>query len=132
MKAEATLRFGALALLIMGAMSCSSSSQPHFSERVFSDAWSMDAKDLERLRTSTNAVNLGDDIGHVVEGVGIPDRDHTIKKNEQIRFLTYYVTRQRADSALESDKVVIIALNSHNKVKAIYSNVDRIPSRNWP
>ena len=91
----------------------------------------MDAKNLEHLRLSVNAVNLGDDIRHVVDAVGIPDRDYTVKKNEKHRFLIYYVTRQRPDSSIESDKRVTFALNGDNKVEAIYSNVQHISSRNW-
>jgi hypothetical protein len=54
------------------------------------------------------------------------------KKNGRVRTLVFYVTRQESDSPLETDRVVLIGLNSHNKVKAIYSNVEGILTRNWP
>ena len=92
----------------------------------------MDTKTLERLKLNVNAVNLGDDIAQVVKRVGVPDGDYTVKKNDKNRFLTYYATRQRADSRIESDKVVVIALNDDDKVKAIFSNIDGITTRNWP
>jgi hypothetical protein len=92
----------------------------------------MKASDVDRLRMSVNAINLGDDLQHVIKTVGVPDSDFTVKKNWTTRFLTYYVTRERSDSPVETDKQVTIALNEYNRVKAIYSNLQNIPSRNWP
>lgn len=119
-------------ILTIVLLSCTSSSEPQFPERIFSSSWSMSATDLGRLRGAVNAIQLGDNIEHVVKTVGIPDADQSFKKNEQNRIFTYYVTRQRPNAPLESDKLVLIAFNSHDKVKAIYSNVDKISNRNWP
>jgi hypothetical protein len=92
----------------------------------------MKVSDVERLRMSVKAITLGDDLQDVIKTVGVPDSDYTVKKNWTTRFLTYYVTCERSDSPVETDKRVTIALNEHNKVKAIFSNVQNIPSRNWP
>jgi hypothetical protein len=74
-------------------------------------------------------MELGEDIAQTIAMLGVPDDDKTEKKNEQVRIFTYYVTRQRADSPLNSDKVVLIGFNADGKVKAIYSNVDGVRTR---
>lgn len=92
----------------------------------------MNTGELERLKVNIAKIEIGDDVSQVVDLLGAPDKDYTVKKNDKNRFLVYYVTRQRADSPIESDKRVTIALNGQNKVKAIFSNVENIRSRNWP
>jgi len=124
--------FVALGVVVFATVSCSSPGQPTFPERAFDTAWVMDASAVEHLRASVNAVNLGDGVERVVKTVGVPDSDHMVQKNEKNRIFTYYVTRQRADSPIESDKVAKIAFDGRDKVKAIFSNVEGIASRNWP
>jgi hypothetical protein len=92
----------------------------------------MDAKGIERLREAVNALNMGDKVERVVENVGVPDSDHITNKNGRVRIFTYYVTRQRVDSSIESDKIVNIAFDRWDKVRAIYSNVTGVLTRNWP
>lgn len=130
MKSKLQLVF--LAIALSGIVCCKWHTEMHFPERTFNTPWTMDTKTLERLKLNVNAVDLGDDIAQVVKRVGVPDGDYTVKKNDKNRFLTYYATRQRADSRIESDKVVVIALNDDDKVKAIFSNIDGITTRNWP
>ena len=130
MRSKAML-FAPLALIIF-ASACSSANQPALPERVFTAPWSMEPSAVDGFRTRVNAINLGDKVDHVVAIVGVPDSDQTFKKNETNRIFTYYVTRQRADSPIESDKIVLIAFNGRNKVKATYSNVENIATRNWP
>lgn len=126
------VQLGLVGLILLTGASCSSTSQSVFPERVFSAPWSMDAVALESLKTKVNALKVGDKVDHVLETVGIPDSDQSYNKNGRNRIFTYYVTRSRVDSPNESDRVVKIALDQQNKVKAIYSNVEDIRSRNWP
>ncbi len=131
------MKFGAISIglaiiAILMVASCSTPSQTAFPERVFTAPWSMDPDSLGRLRSNVNAVNLGDDVTHVIKVVGIPDADRSVRKNETIRTFTYYVQRQRTDSPIESDRIVLIAFDDRNKVKTIYSNVEKINSRNRP
>jgi hypothetical protein len=121
-----------LLLMVVGITSCTTPAEPHFSERKFSGPWSMSVQDLDRLRVNVSKIALGDDIAHVLDTVGAPDLDYTVKKNDRNRFLIYYATRKRADSPVESDKRVTIALNNQNRVKAIFSNIDNIQTKNWP
>jgi outer membrane protein assembly factor BamE (lipoprotein component of BamABCDE complex) len=132
MKTNAILQVGGTALMIAVAACHSSSSPAQFPERIFHSSWSMDAKDLERFVVNVNAVSMGDSMEHVIAVLGTPDLDQTIKKNEKLRFFYYYVLVHRAHSPIESDKRVMIAFNSDNKVKAISSNVEGIPSKNMP
>ena len=92
----------------------------------------MDKNTLERLTATVNAIPLGDDIAHVVTVLGPPDSDHADQKNEYHRFFTYFVTRQRADNPLDSDRVVLLAFNKAERLAAVYSNVQKIATRNWP
>jgi hypothetical protein len=136
-KGRAQLKVSAMSplgflLIVVGIISCTTPAETHFPERIFSGPWSMSTQDLERLRKNVDQIALDDDISHVVDVLGVPDLDYTVKKNDKNRFLTYYVTRQRADSSIESDKRVTVALNGQNKVKAIFSNVENIRTRNWP
>ena len=78
-----------------------------------------------------NALNMGDKVERVVENVGVPDSDHTTNKNERVGIFTYYVIRLRADSPIESDRIVLIAFDRRDKVRAIYSNVTGVLIRNW-
>jgi hypothetical protein len=125
---------GMLCTLVLVLSSCGKSNEKPsaYPERAFTAPWSMDSDSLTRLKLKVNALILGDDLAEVVKTVGVPDTDHTVKKDEAVRILTYYVTRQRTDSPVESDKVVYIAFDQNGKVKGIYSNVEGISTRNWP
>jgi hypothetical protein len=79
-KVRTIFPLGFLALAIIDITCCKEHKATHFPERTFTGPWSMDAKHLERLRINVNAVNLGDDIRHVVDTVGVPDADHTVEK----------------------------------------------------
>lgn len=46
--------------------------------------------------------------------------------------IIYYVTHREASLSNENDKAVMIVLDKYNKVEPIHSNVDGIPSKNWP
>jgi hypothetical protein len=137
MDSRVVVRFAGMLLAFVFAASCSSSKKrvdtpPDFPERVFSGPWAMETTTLERFKTNVEAINMGDDVTRVIALLGPPDADKKIAKNEKIRIFEYYVKRQHADSPIESDRYVSIVLNDHNAVKSIYSNVEDIPSRNWP
>ena len=125
------IAWGLLMLIVLTTASCSSKVYPTFPERVFSNPWSMDAQGIEHLREAVNALNMGDKVERVVENVGVPDSDHTTNKNERVGIFTYYVIRLRADSPIESDRIVLIAFDRRDKVRAIYSNVTGVLIRNW-
>ena len=131
MRSESMPR-GLVMLIVLATASCSSKDYPTFPERVFSTPWLMDAKGIEHLREAVNALNMGDKVERVVENVGVPDLDQTINKNEKVRTFTYYVTRQRSDWSIESDRIVLIAFDRREKVRGIYSNVEGVATRNWP
>ena len=137
MRFEAIVRltFGTCVLfLVVAACSCrrdTVDSIPRFPERQFTNSWSMDQSALERFKGHVNQILVGDDITRLINVVGLPDKDETSEKNERVRTFVYYVTRQRADTGIEGDKVVIVGLNRNAKVTRIYSNVEGIPSKNW-
>jgi hypothetical protein len=94
----------------------------------------MDAEKLATFKANANSVRIGDDIVTVVQLLGKPDSDKTIGKNERLRLLEYYVTRQRADVALDTDLSVIVIFSGADgeKVRRVCSNVDGIASKNCP
>jgi hypothetical protein len=105
---------------------------PKFPERHFDTPWAMDAASVERLAANANALPVGTDINDAVKVLGPPDSDVAMQKNAYHRFFAYYITRQRADSPIESDSVVHFAFNRQGKLEAVYSNVIAIKTRNWP
>ncbi len=126
-------RIGAVLFLVAG-FSCRRDAVdtiPRFPERQFTNSWTMEQTVLARFKERANEISVGDDISRVIGVVGAPDKDETSEKNERVRVFVYYATRQRADSAIDSDRVVIIGFNRHAKVTRIYSNVEGIPSKNW-
>ena len=69
---------------------------------------------------------------HLFDYVGAPDADVAIQKNEYHRIFTYYVTRRLSDHPLESDKYVLFGFDRAGKLERVYSDVESIPSKNWP
>ena len=92
----------------------------------------MDSASVQRLRDGVNAIPIGSDISSVARQLGPPDWDKTVNKNRFIRFFIYYVTRRRAESAVESDKRVELTFDKSGKLTSVYSNVEGIATRNWP
>jgi len=108
------------------------SSVPRFPERTFTDHWFMDPIALKHFKENANAVPMGADIRQVILVLGVPDADLAFQKNEYHRVFTYYVTRKLSDHPLESDKYVSFAFDRSGKLERVYSNVESIPSKNWP
>lgn len=123
---------GALGFIFVSVAACSSATPSSFPDRIFTAPWSMEASAVERLRIKVDSINLGDKVDHVVSTMGVPDSDHTVRKNKTNRIFTYYITRHSAGTTIESDKIVQIAFDNRSRVKAIYSNVEFIATRNWP
>jgi hypothetical protein len=108
------------------------SSVPRFPERTFTDHWSMDPVALKHFTENANAVPVGADIREVIRALGAPDVDHAVQKNEYHRTFTYYVTRKLSDHPLESDKYVLFGFDRDGRLERVYSDVESIPSKNWP
>ena len=92
----------------------------------------MDPAAVELFKQNVHKLQIGDTVEHVSTTLGPPDADVTVNKDEKVQIFTYYVTRQKPDIPLESDQKVLIGIDRHNKVKAIYSNVNGIESKNSP
>ena len=99
-------------------------------------AYIMPEDQQRRLLAEAPRLTIGLTIEEVVARLGNPNEDHTsypsIKSNMTYRALVYYFAKRDWTTTNLSDPCIEIFFNPSGRLDSLVSNVDDIPSINWP